>query len=157
VGVLGVRGDARLEAVMTTPAAAQPETLAEVLTAARKAKGWTLRQAERATGIPNAHLSQIETGTIEHPAANLILVLCGPYDLDLLDTLRLAGHHQIADYFTAREPGKRDAARAAARVAQLEELARDMLGRFTRTDDGYRARVGQVQIGRWEHTLAGES
>lgn len=42
-----------------------------------------------------------------------------------------------------------------ARIAGLEALARDMLSWFTRTSDGYRARVGQVQIARWEKQLGG--
>jgi hypothetical protein len=32
-------------------------------------------------------------------------------------------------------------------------VAIDILGRFTRTDQGYSARVGQVQIGRWRERL----
>jgi hypothetical protein len=42
-----------------------------------------------------------------------------------------------------------------ARIAELEALARDMLSRFARTSDGHRARVGQVQIARWEKQLGG--
>ncbi len=42
-----------------------------------------------------------------------------------------------------------------ARIAELEALARDMLSRFTRTSDGHRARVGQVQVARWEKQLGG--
>jgi hypothetical protein len=42
-----------------------------------------------------------------------------------------------------------------ARIAELEALARDMLSRFIKTSDGHRARVGQVQIGRWEKQLGG--
>ena len=43
----------------------------------------------------------------------------------------------------------------ADRVADLEALARDMLSRFVKTSDGHRARVGQVQIARWEKQLGG--
>jgi hypothetical protein len=42
---------------------------------------------------------------------------------------------------------------AAARIDALEALARDMLGRFCQVSDGYRARVGQVQIAKWEKQL----
>jgi hypothetical protein len=45
----------------------------------------------------------------------------------------------------------RGLARAAS--ADLEALARDMLSRFIKTSDGYRARVGQVQIARWTEQL----
>jgi hypothetical protein len=40
-----------------------------------------------------------------------------------------------------------------ARIAELEALARDMLGTFVKVSDGHRARVGQVQIARWEKQL----
>jgi hypothetical protein len=42
-----------------------------------------------------------------------------------------------------------------ARIAELEALARDMLGTFIKTSDGHRARVGQVQIARWRKQLEG--
>lgn len=47
----------------------------------------------------------------------------------------------------------RAAEHARTRARQLEELAADMLSRFVRTSDGHRARVGQVQVGRWQATL----
>jgi len=40
-------------------------------------------------------------------------------------------------------------------VTELDGLAGDMLSRFTRTSDGYRARVGQAQVARWQATLRG--
>ena len=39
------------------------------------------------------------------------------------------------------------------RCVTLHALAREMLGTFTKTSDGHRARVGQVQIARWEKRL----
>lgn len=44
---------------------------------------------------------------------------------------------------------------ADARIAELEQLAREILASFTMTDSGYRARVGQVQIRRWRARLNG--
>jgi hypothetical protein len=43
------------------------------------------------------------------------------------------------------------------RAAALEALARDMLSRFVATGDGHRARVGQVQIAKWQAVLDGGS
>ena len=51
---------------------------------------------ERRTGIHNAHLSQIETGTIERPAPNVLWALAEVYDLDLRDLLRMSGHVEAA-------------------------------------------------------------
>lgn len=35
----------------------------------------------------------------------------------------------------------------------IADVAHQMLSTFVRTDDGYRARVGQVQIGKWQEQL----
>jgi len=70
--------------------------LGDKLAAAREEKKWSLREVERRTGIHNAHLSQIETGTIERPAPNVLWALAEVYDLDLHDLLRLAGHVEAA-------------------------------------------------------------
>ncbi len=40
-----------------------------------------------------------------------------------------------------------------ARVADLEALVHEMLATFTKTSDGHRARVGQVQIARWQKRM----
>ena len=69
-----------------------PNTLGEILRKARNDKGWSLREAERRTGIHNAHISQIETGTITQPSASLLWVFAEHYDLDYKRLLRLAGH-----------------------------------------------------------------
>jgi HTH-type transcriptional regulator, competence development regulator len=68
------------------------KTLGEVLKKARNDKGWSLREAERRTGIHNAHISQIETGTITQPSASLLWAFAEHYDLDYTQLLRLAGH-----------------------------------------------------------------
>ncbi|MDQ6613304.1 MAG: helix-turn-helix domain-containing protein [Actinomycetota bacterium] len=68
-----------------------PETLGQVLAEGRSNKGLSLREVERVTGINNAHLSQIEKGHITQPAANVLWVLAGVYDLEYAKLLRLAG------------------------------------------------------------------
>lgn len=75
----------------------------------------------RRTGIHNAHLPQIETGTIERSAPNVLWALAEVYDLDLQDLLRLAGHVEAAASATAGSVvgggvavhGRRDPGRAA--------------------------------------------
>lgn len=66
------------------------------LRAARQAKGWSLREVERRTGIHNAHLAQIETGVIGRPAMHLLHSLAALYGQDYPELLRLAGHVQRA-------------------------------------------------------------
>jgi transcriptional regulator with XRE-family HTH domain len=72
------------------------ESLGEKLTTARAEKGWSLREVERRTGIHNAHLSQIETGTIERPAPNVLWALAEVYELDLRELMRMSGHVEAA-------------------------------------------------------------
>jgi HTH-type transcriptional regulator, competence development regulator len=69
-----------------------PTELGEMLGKARRKKGWSLRDVERETGIRNAHLSQIEQGTIERPDPNILWSLSVLYELDFRRLLRLAGH-----------------------------------------------------------------
>lgn len=77
---------------MPSPERALPNRLSEVLVRARKEKGWSLREVERRTQIHNAHLSQIETGTIGRPDPNILWLLADVYDLEYLDLLEIAGH-----------------------------------------------------------------
>jgi HTH-type transcriptional regulator, competence development regulator len=70
------------------------QTLGEALRKARLGYGWSLREAERQTGIHNAHLSQIESGTIAKPDPNILFTLAQAYQLKYDTLLRLAGHIQ---------------------------------------------------------------
>jgi transcriptional regulator with XRE-family HTH domain len=72
-------------------------TLASVLRDARGRRGMSLRDVERSTGIANAHLSQLETGTIARPEPALLWDLATLYDLDFGDLLELAGRGGRAD------------------------------------------------------------
>jgi transcriptional regulator with XRE-family HTH domain len=68
------------------------ETLGAVLRAARAARGLSLRDVERRTGLRNAHLSQIETDTIAKPEMAILWELASLYELDFGRLLALAGH-----------------------------------------------------------------
>ena len=65
--------------------------LSTALAKRRHELGLSLRDVEQATGISNAHVSQIETGAIERPAPNLLYELATVYQLDFKKLLRLAG------------------------------------------------------------------
>jgi transcriptional regulator with XRE-family HTH domain len=62
----------------------------------------SLRDVERRTGIRNAHLSQLETGTIAKPEMALLWDLAVLYDVEFDELLRLAG------YGRAPEPSSAD-------------------------------------------------
>ncbi len=53
----------------------------ELLAAARKAKGVSLREVERATGVSNAYISQMETGGVAEPSPRKLQTLAKYYGL----------------------------------------------------------------------------
>ncbi len=69
-----------------------PTELGELLKKTRNKKGWSLRHVEAETGIHNAHLSQIEKGTIERPDPYILWTLSSLYGLDFRRVMRLGGH-----------------------------------------------------------------
>ena len=79
------------------------------LAEARRQRGWTLREAERRTGIPNAHISQLETGTIRRPELATLVPLAAAYGLSPAD---LAGR----EWLTAERK------RLLARVAEIDAI-----------------------------------
>lgn len=47
--------------------------LGELIGIARECKGWTLRDLEKACGVSNALLSQIETGKVKDPGFSTVV------------------------------------------------------------------------------------
>lgn len=92
--------------------------LGEVLAEKRKELGLTLRQVEAMTGIPNAHTSQIENGTIEKPAPHILWDYARIYGIAYSKLMQLAGHWEAN-----RAAGKRKNVVAALRA--LDELNPD--------------------------------
>lgn len=68
------------------------ETLATLLARRRAEKHLSLRQVQAATGIQNAHLSQIETGAIKKPELAVLWGLSQAYELDYRDLMARAGY-----------------------------------------------------------------
>jgi transcriptional regulator with XRE-family HTH domain len=73
------------------------KTLGDILKGARESRGLSLRAVERATGIHNAHLSQIENNIITRPEMAMLWELASLYDLDYAELLRRAGHASGAE------------------------------------------------------------
>ena len=90
--------------------------LGDLLAAKRKELGLTLRQVEEQTGIPNAHTSQIESGTIERPAAHILWDYARIYGLEYSTLMQLAGYW---------EPGGKRVKRrnVVAALRALDELS----------------------------------
>lgn len=74
-----------------------PTELSNLLAKRRQDLGLSLREVEHATGISNAHISQIEKGVIERPAPNLLYELASVYHLEFKKLLRLAGLTKKSD------------------------------------------------------------
>ena len=77
-------------------------SLGAILKAGRLKRGWSLREAEKQTGIPNAHLSQIETGAIQQPSVLLVNQLAFAYAVPLPDLME-AGGYIDAEKYRARQ------------------------------------------------------
>ena len=73
------------------------------LKAARKERKWTLRDAERRSGVPNAHISQVETGAIRHPGLAVLTRLSVAYGIPLHELVAITGR---ADFGTIGEDGR---------------------------------------------------
>ncbi len=108
--------------IARVPTPADPPSLAQVLADARHGLGLTLREVERRTGIRNAHLSQIETGTIARPEMALLWELSVAYGLDFAELLTLAGY-EAAGEGSAGERGRMTIALRALRELTPDEQA----------------------------------
>lgn len=66
--------------------------LGTLLRTARELKQLSLRGVERAIGISNAYLSQIESGKINQPSPSILHKLSELYELSYSEVMRLAGY-----------------------------------------------------------------
>jgi transcriptional regulator with XRE-family HTH domain len=66
--------------------------LQKVLAEARRAKGVSLRQVERATGVSNAYLSQMETGQVDEPSPRKLQALAEYYGLPYETLMNSCGY-----------------------------------------------------------------
>jgi transcriptional regulator with XRE-family HTH domain len=73
-------------------AQASEPRVGEILRRARRHRGWSLRDVERRTGIPNPHLSQIERGQIRRPDVEILWTLSELYSLDFAKIATWSGH-----------------------------------------------------------------
>lgn len=76
-------------------------TLGQVLQSAREAKKLSLRAVEKATGVSNAYLSQLESGKIKQPSPTILHKLSELYEVAYNDLLALAGYPVPDDDSTA--------------------------------------------------------
>lgn len=77
----------------------------DLLATARKAKGVSLREVERATGVSNAYISQMETGAVAEPSPKKLQVLAKYYGLSYGSLMNAAGYSVPS---TASQPNQND-------------------------------------------------
>jgi HTH-type transcriptional regulator, competence development regulator len=70
----------------------QQFTLGGTLRQMRTARGMKLRDVEKAAGVSNAYLSQIETGKIDKPSPNILYKLAELYGASYDALMELAGY-----------------------------------------------------------------
>jgi transcriptional regulator with XRE-family HTH domain len=92
------------------------QTLGQLLKTERERRGLSLRNVEAQTGIRNAHLSQIESGTISRPEMAMLWDLASLYDLEYERLLTLAG------YARGPETSGRQRQRMTVALRAMEEL-----------------------------------
>ena len=98
-------------------------SLGEFLKDARDRKGFSLRAVEKATGISNAYLSQLESQKIKQPSPTLLHKLCELYEVSYNTAMELVG-------YPIEHASKLDKIQAARR----NQLA-DRIGPVTRAEE----------------------
>ncbi len=84
----------------------KPSELGEVLSDLRKAKGFSLREVEQATGntVSNAYLSQLENEKIKKPSPNVLHSLAEVYVVPYEALMEKAGYLLPSE---SKNPGRR--------------------------------------------------
>jgi transcriptional regulator with XRE-family HTH domain len=99
--------------------------LGKTLTSARDRKALTLRDVERATGVSNAYLSQLENDRIKSPSPNVLHKLAELYGVPYAAFMTAAGY-PVTD--SAAIPS--DAVRLAARLGSTSPEEEDALADY---------------------------
>jgi HTH-type transcriptional regulator, competence development regulator len=94
------------------------------LRSAREAKKLSLREVERAAGVSNAYLSQLESGRIREPSPNVLHKLTTLYEVDYLQMMELAG------YAPPKPGGRRRAPNTLSRLGPVSDDEADQLAEY---------------------------
>jgi transcriptional regulator with XRE-family HTH domain len=89
--------------------------LGTLLATSRKRKNLTLRAVEKATGISNAYLSQLENGDVQQPSPVMLAKLADLYEVPYATMLEYAG------YRVPRSSGTAPSQAFAARIGSVSE------------------------------------
>jgi transcriptional regulator with XRE-family HTH domain len=103
-------------------------SLDKVLTDIRALRGKSLREVEKATGISNAYLSQLERGDAQRPAPDKLQSLATYYEVPYEDLMRAAGYLQNSRKPAA--PDQTSAVHAALMSASLTPAEEDAVVKY---------------------------
>jgi transcriptional regulator with XRE-family HTH domain len=97
--------------------------LEKLLAEARRAKGVSLRQVERATGVSNAYLSQMETGQVAEPSPRKLEALAEYYGLPYETLMNSCGYSAPSTDAESLHRNRSDAQRFMGEELTAEESA----------------------------------
>lgn len=106
--------------------------LARTLSALRKAKGASLRDVEKATGVSNAYVSQLERGDAAKPSVDKLYSLSKYYGVPYQDLLESAGYIEASD----KERPVSSALQNALMAYDLSPDEEDLVMKFVQTIKG---------------------
>jgi HTH-type transcriptional regulator, competence development regulator len=73
------------------------QRLQDILAEARRVKGVSLREVERSTGISNAYLSQMESGSVAEPSPKKLKSLADYYGVSYVALMNACGYSTGSD------------------------------------------------------------
>jgi transcriptional regulator with XRE-family HTH domain len=115
---------------------AQKGNLGQFLRGGRERRSLTLRAVERATGVSNAYLSQLESGKIRQPSPLILHKLAQLYEVPYSLLLQQAGYPAPAGEQTGGEPTVVDS--RLGPISSAEETALRQYLEFLRSRRGRR-------------------
>jgi transcriptional regulator with XRE-family HTH domain len=113
------------------------QQLGKTLALARERKVLTLRAVERATGVSNAYLSQLENDRIKAPSPNVLHKLAALYEVPYAALMDAAGY-PIAESAMIPSEAVRLAARLGPTSSDEEDALADYLEFIRRRTSGPR-------------------
>lgn len=97
------------------------QSLGKYLQAIRENKQLSLRAVEKAVGISNAYISQLESGKIKQPSPSILHKLAELYDISYSEVMKLAGYPVFDE--TSNETAQTSFASRIGPVTPEEESA----------------------------------
>lgn len=105
-------------------------SLDKVLSDIRALRGKSLRDVEKATGISNAYLSQLERGDAQRPAPDKLQSLAIYYGVPYEELMRAAGYLQSSRQSTNAPSAQTSAVHAALMSANLTPEEEDAVVKY---------------------------